>query len=65
MTLAFLPSLQQFGPIAATSIVYAFVASVLVLPSLLVLWTRVFGSEWTDSELEADTAEDGTSVSEV
>jgi predicted RND superfamily exporter protein len=44
-TLAFaiLPALQQFGIITALTIVYAFLASVLVLPSLLVLWTRYLG----------------------
>jgi len=40
---AILPALQQFGLITALTIVYAFLASVLVLPSLLVLWTRYLG----------------------
>jgi len=46
-TLAFaiLPPLQQFGIITGLTIIYAFLASVLVLPSLLVLWTRYFGPE--------------------
>ena len=41
-TLAFaiLPVLQQFGIITGLTIAYAFLASVVVLPSLLVLWTR-------------------------
>jgi predicted RND superfamily exporter protein len=39
--LAVLPSLQQFGVITALTIVFAFLASVLVLPSMLVLWTRL------------------------
>jgi hydrophobe/amphiphile efflux-3 (HAE3) family protein len=43
LVFAFVPALQQFGFITALSIVYAFLASVLVLPSLLVLWTRWFG----------------------
>ena len=44
-TLAFaiLPVLQQFGIITGLTIIYAFLASVLVLPSLLVLWTRYLG----------------------
>ena len=44
-TLAFalLPSLQQFGVITGLTIIYAFLASVLVLPSLLVVWTRFVG----------------------
>jgi predicted RND superfamily exporter protein len=44
-TLAFaiLPILRQFGIITGLTIIYAFLASVLVLPSLLVLWTRYLG----------------------
>jgi len=44
-TLAFaiFPLLQQFGIITGLTIIYAFLASVLVLPSLLVLWTRYLG----------------------
>lgn len=39
-TLAFalFPILQQFGIITGLSIVYAFLASILILPSLLVIW---------------------------
>ncbi|MDS0474718.1 MMPL family transporter [Natrinema sp. 1APR25-10V2] len=46
-TLAFaiLPALQQFGIITALTITYAFLASVVVLPALLVLWTRYFGPD--------------------
>ncbi|WP_115865672.1 MMPL family transporter [Halorussus litoreus] len=40
---AILPALQQFGIITGLTIIYAFLASVLVLPSLLVLWTRYLG----------------------
>jgi predicted RND superfamily exporter protein len=44
-TLAFaiLPILRQFGIITGLTIIYAFLASVFVLPSMLVLWTRYFG----------------------
>ncbi len=44
-TLAFaiLPLLRQFGVITGLTIIYAFLASVFILPSLLVLWTRYFG----------------------
>jgi predicted RND superfamily exporter protein len=52
LVFAFVPSLQQFGFITALSIVYAFLASVLVLPSLLILWTRWFRS--------VDTTETGS-----
>lgn len=37
---AIVPPIAQFGLVSALSIVYAFVATVLVLPSLLVLWTH-------------------------
>jgi len=40
LVLALVPSLRRFGFLTATAIGYAFVASVLVLPSLLVLWDR-------------------------
>ncbi|MCU4718308.1 MMPL family transporter [Halapricum hydrolyticum] len=43
LSIALLPSLQQFGIITGLTIIYAFLASVLVLPSLLVVWTRVIG----------------------
>ncbi|MFB6104151.1 MAG: MMPL family transporter [Halobacteriaceae archaeon] len=44
-TLAFaiLPPLRQFGIITGLTIIYAFLASVLVLPSLLVIWLRYLG----------------------
>jgi len=45
LALAILPVLGQFGIITATTIVYAFVASVFVLPTLLVLWTRRWGPD--------------------
>ena len=41
LMLALVPSLQRFGFITAVAITYAFVASVLVLPSLLVVWSRL------------------------
>ncbi len=39
------PTLQQFGTITAIMIVYAFLGSVLVLPSMLVLWARYLGPD--------------------
>jgi predicted RND superfamily exporter protein len=46
-TLAFaiFPALQQFGVITGMTIIYAFLASVLVLPSLLVVWVKYFGPD--------------------
>jgi predicted RND superfamily exporter protein len=40
LAFALLNPLQQFGLITAMTIIYAFLGSVVVLPSLLVLWTR-------------------------
>lgn len=45
LALAILPVIRQFGVIAAVSIVYAFFASVFVLPTLLRLWTRYVAPE--------------------
>jgi len=45
LVFAILPPLQQFGTITGLTIVYAFLASVLVLPSLLVVWTRFAGPD--------------------
>jgi predicted RND superfamily exporter protein len=45
LAIAILPILQQFGIITGLTIIYAFLASVLVLPSLLVIWTRYGGPE--------------------
>ncbi|WP_440006540.1 MMPL family transporter [Halomicrococcus sp. SG-WS-1] len=43
LAFAILPVLQQFGIITGLTIIYAFLASVFVLPSLLVVWTRYLG----------------------
>ncbi|GAB7093317.1 hypothetical protein JCM30237_04690 [Halolamina litorea] len=50
LMLALVPSLQRFGFITAIAITYAFLASVLVLPSLLVLWSRVRGEDEVSAE---------------
>jgi predicted RND superfamily exporter protein len=57
-TLAFaiFPALQQFGVITGMTIIYAFLASVLVLPSLLVVWVKYFGPE-ADFSVERPAAE--------
>jgi len=57
LVFAILPPLQQFGLITALSIIYAFVGSVLVLPTLLSFWTRVAGPEWARAELAPVDAE--------
>jgi predicted RND superfamily exporter protein len=40
LVLALVPSLRRFGFVTSVAIAYAFLASVLVLPSLLALWAR-------------------------
>jgi predicted RND superfamily exporter protein len=61
LAFSLLPALRQFGLILAVGIGYAFVASVLVQPSLLALWAR-YG---TDAAAPADAAAaDSTSASD-
>ncbi|PSQ35253.1 Patched family protein [Halobacteriales archaeon SW_10_66_29] len=55
LAFALLPILQQFGTIMAVMIVYAFLAAIVVLPSLLVLWTRITGVADSDAAV-ADQA---------
>ncbi|NUB93716.1 MMPL family transporter [Haloterrigena sp. SYSU A121-1] len=62
LAFAILPPLQQFGIITGLTITYAFLASVIVLPSLLVLWTRYLGPDVSfgaPSSSPAPTASDG------
>jgi hydrophobe/amphiphile efflux-3 (HAE3) family protein len=66
LLVAILPFLQSFGLITALTIVFAFLASVFVLPSLLVVWVRFVGDEAvtatdaTDDLVSAAVAEDGS-----
>jgi predicted RND superfamily exporter protein len=57
LTLALVPSLRRFGLVTGTTIVFAFVASVYVLPSLLALWADRAPSMTTAFEPEGATAE--------
>lgn len=53
LLLTVVPSLQRFGFVTALAVMYAFVASLAVLPSLLVLWDRYanrHGVERNESE---------------
>ncbi|WP_306052489.1 efflux RND transporter permease subunit [Natronococcus wangiae] len=61
LAFAILPALKQFGIITALTIVYAFLASVIVLPTLLVLWTRYFGPDvaFESRPAQTPTASDG------
>jgi len=56
LAFAILPPLQQFGIITGLTIIYAFLASVLVLPSLLVIWTKYLGPSVDESTANADAA---------
>ncbi|MDY6765601.1 MAG: MMPL family transporter, partial [Halobacteria archaeon] len=53
LVFAIIPILQQFGIITGLSILYAFLASVVVLPSMLVIWTRYLGPEEASQELKS------------
>ena len=57
---AILPPLQQFGLITGVTIIYAFLGSVFVLPSLLILWTRYLGpaDQFPDDKPSDDTPDD-------
>jgi len=63
LVFAILPALRQFGIITGLTIAYAFLASVIVLPTLLVFWTRYFGPDVSFSRTEtpgpAPAASDG------
>ncbi|MFB9809162.1 RND family transporter [Haladaptatus pallidirubidus] len=54
LVFAILPPLQQFGIITGLTIIYSFLASVFVLPSLLALWTRYLGPGGTTTSESAD-----------
>jgi len=59
MSLAIIPQLRQLGIMVGLALVYSFVASVFVLPSLLVLWSRWLGPDVDESATvrDADTSE--------
>ncbi len=40
LSFSLMPPLQQFGEITALTILYAFISSVFILPSFLILWAR-------------------------
>lgn len=61
LAFAILPPLRQFGIITGLTIIYAFLASVVVLPSLLVVWTRWFGP---NDAFETTTTPFGTASDE-
>lgn len=56
LLVAILPFLQSFGLITALTIVFAFLASVFVLPSLLVVWARFMGHDTVTEQSDTVTA---------
>ncbi|MFC7073400.1 MMPL family transporter [Halovenus rubra] len=61
LVLAILPPLQEFGLITALTIIYAFLSSVFVLPSFLVLWTKYLGpDEQISGGASGSPSSDGT-----
>ena len=54
LAFAIVPPIQQFGIITGITIIYAFLGSVFVLPSFLVLWTKYLGP---DEAVEESTDE--------
>jgi predicted RND superfamily exporter protein len=68
LAFAILPPLQQFGIITGMTIIYAFLASVLILPSLLALWARYVGPGIDDpdsDDADDDTPDDGGDAAPV
>jgi predicted RND superfamily exporter protein len=64
LVLAVLSVLGQFGVLTAISIVYSFLASLLVLPSALVVWDRIVNGD-PDTAMGPRPAADGGAVSET
>jgi hydrophobe/amphiphile efflux-3 (HAE3) family protein len=64
LVFAILPPLQQFGLITGLTIIYAFLGSVFVLPSLLVVWTKYVGPAWAREQIRADGGADASAAAE-
>ena len=67
---AILPPMKQFGTMTALTILYSFLSSVWVLPSMLVIWARQTGLSGNGSENENKVPEpkekyDNTDVSKM
>ncbi|QSG05842.1 MMPL family transporter [Halapricum desulfuricans] len=58
--LSTMPQLQQFGVLVALTLVCAFLSTLVVLPSLLVVWTRYFGPADADFETPATAGLEST-----
>ncbi|MFB6198704.1 MAG: MMPL family transporter, partial [Halobacteriaceae archaeon] len=55
LAFAILPPLQQFGIITGITIIYAFGASVFLLPSLLILWLRFVNPSKLEENAKSST----------
>ncbi|WP_434085394.1 efflux RND transporter permease subunit [Natronomonas marina] len=49
LVLSLFPAIGQFGLLTALSVFYAYLASLYVLPSVLVLWARAVGDDGADT----------------
>ncbi|WP_436928383.1 efflux RND transporter permease subunit [Halosimplex halobium] len=58
LAFSLLPALRQFGLVLALGIGYAFLASVVVLPSLLALWARYGAAAPASAEVAAAVGDD-------
>ena len=58
LSLAIIPPLAQFGQVTALSITFAFLVSVFVLPTLLLLWLR--GNRWYRKRFKGEDLPDLT-----
>ncbi|MCK5774414.1 MAG: MMPL family transporter, partial [Thermoplasmata archaeon] len=56
LVFALLPPLQQFGIVTALSILFSFIASVIVLPSLLIIWAKGYRRFGTMKDRANDTS---------
>ncbi|WP_135826203.1 efflux RND transporter permease subunit [Halorussus ruber] len=62
LVLAVFPAIGQFGLLTALSVVYSYLASVLVLPSVLAVWARLFAVE---SRADASGTSNGAAAGEA
>ncbi|WP_436926115.1 efflux RND transporter permease subunit [Halosimplex amylolyticum] len=62
LLVAILPFLQSFGLITALTIVFAFLASVFVLPSLLVVWARFARPDMATEKPDASAEKPATAT---
>jgi predicted RND superfamily exporter protein len=59
LVLSVFPAIGQFGILTGLSVVYSFLASLLVLPSALAVWARLFGGGGTTDPAPDDAGDSG------